>query len=139
AGHVAGGACGQGEKGLFVLRGAVERPRARHELPRSLCPEEHEREAVVDQRKAIFNGDAGHGAPCAVSKPGGADRPHRSMDSYGLKSGKSSFRAPSRSWDPRLISRTGPLEPVLFTFPQRSDFSASPPWYMPCERVLVEP
>src|SRR5262249_46943894 len=60
-----GGDFAKGETGRLVLGRVDDRSRARHELPRSLCPEEHEREAVVDQRKAIFNGDAGHGAPCA--------------------------------------------------------------------------
>jgi hypothetical protein len=57
--HLAGGHFAQREDGRLVLR-LDERPRAGHQLPRALGGEEHQREAVVDQREAVLNGDARH-------------------------------------------------------------------------------
>src|SRR5439155_184107 len=57
--HLAGRDFAQRQHRRLVL-GLDQRPRAGHQLPRPLGGEQHQREAVVDERKAVLNGDAGH-------------------------------------------------------------------------------
>src|SRR5512138_338690 len=58
---LAGGDLAEREDRRLVLRVRLQRARAGHELARPLRREQHEGEAVVDQREAVFDGDASHG------------------------------------------------------------------------------
>src|SRR5207249_11868321 len=72
--HLARRDLAQSEHRRLVLR-FDERPRPGHELPCALGREKDQREPVVHERQAIFDGDAGH--LFSSIREGGGYRIHR--------------------------------------------------------------
>src|SRR5216683_4778759 len=91
--NLAGGDLAQRKNGRLVLGGIDDRSRTRHQLPGPLRCEEYEGKPVVHQREAIFDGNAGHEAPCAVRQSGDEGTRTGPRNSYEFKWVKSSSRA----------------------------------------------